>query len=273
MRETRDTMDGAPLVGPASTANLIRRDLRYGLGSKGLLEISHRPIVDRLAITGPLFSPRRRPRTRSGRWPRLDYGQLVGRLIVYNKPCLQQIRPRERILTSCTLTSSFCAEESNRGGALCDAETHPSPSPFPHSADARGSGTAASWSLVVSHRPLFHESNGRTCDTRDRTLRSLKERRFQAQSTTRKCISARALEQRPRNETEPRSWPRVAASCLTWTFRCFERKRRGIPTREFANKASCAVKLSRRCARYLIVRRRDRSRHWKHPRAEIRDLR
>lgn len=66
-RETRGTMDGAPPVGPASTASLICRDLRYGLGPKGLLEISHRPIADRIAITrGPSFHREQAPC--SGEW-------------------------------------------------------------------------------------------------------------------------------------------------------------------------------------------------------------
>lgn len=65
-------MGGAPLVGPASAANLICRDLWYGIGPRGLLEISHRPIADRIAITAPLFTAKG-PRRTTG----LDYGQLV----------------------------------------------------------------------------------------------------------------------------------------------------------------------------------------------------
>lgn len=66
-------MDRPPWWGPASAANLICRDLWYVLGPRGLLEISHRPIADRIAINDPSFHREEIP---DGEWAAgLDYGR------------------------------------------------------------------------------------------------------------------------------------------------------------------------------------------------------
>lgn len=132
-RETRDTMDdGPPWWAPRAPQTLSVEIYGYGLGFRGLLEISRRPIADRIAITAPLFSPRRDPargkegrrrggggeeEREGGRRSWLDYGQLVDlSLVVYNKPRLQQIRAR-RALTSSSAIKNRGARPPLCGGS------------------------------------------------------------------------------------------------------------------------------------------------------------